>query len=68
MTPKEFKQIRESLNLTQRQLAHELDLKPKNGAQYIRMIETGVRVPSDVLLRCLELVVKMKGIEAQLKS
>ena len=58
MTPSEFKQHRIALNVTQKELANKLRLKPKYGNQYIRMIEKGKRAPSDVLLGLLELIIK----------
>lgn len=58
MTPQQFKQHRKALNLTQKQLADELGLTPKNGKQYIRMIERGIREPSGVLIRCFELLIE----------
>lgn len=58
MTPKQFKQHRKDLNLTQRELANKLRLKPKYGNQYITMIEKGKKVPSDVLIGFLELIIK----------
>ena len=54
-TPQEFKKKRKQLGLTQRQLARELGLSPKNGDVYIRKIELGKSEPSGLLLRCLEL-------------
>ena len=57
MNPKHFKQTRQALNLTQRQLAKELGLA-KNGDVYIRKVENGRGEPSGLLLRCLELYVE----------
>lgn len=57
MTPKQFKQHRLSLNLTQKQLADKLGLSPKYGDDYIRMIEKGKREPSGVLLKLFEYVI-----------
>jgi len=61
MTPKQFKQNRLSIiseltgkPITQRELAKRLGLSPKNGANYIRMIEKGKREPSNVLIKCFE--------------
>lgn len=68
MTPKQFKQIRKSIiskktgkPLTQRELASLLGMAI-NGNQYIRMIEKGKKEPSGILIRCLELVVKIQAI------
>lgn len=61
MTPNQFKQNREDLGLTQKQLASELRLA-KNGNQYIRMIEKGKKEPSGVLIRCFEFIIKDKQL------
>jgi len=73
MTPKQFKQHRKDLNLTQSQLADKLGLSIKNGGNYIRMIENGKKEPSDVLLGFLELIIKerqyisiIKGYQTQI--
>ena len=61
MTPKQFKSNRKALNLTQSELAHKLGLSPKNGANYIRMIEKGDKTPSGVLIRCFEYLIESVG-------
>ena len=74
MTPQQFKQKRKELNLTQEQLANELGLSPKNGSRQIRGIESGERKPSNLLLRCFELLFEkdkkeeQKQIESEIKS
>lgn len=60
MNPQQLKQTRKELGLTQRQLAKELGLA-KNGDVYIRKVENGRAEPSGLLLRCLELLVKVKS-------
>ncbi len=60
MTPKQFKQARKDLNLTQRQLAKELGLSEKNGDVYIRKVENGGCEPSGLLIRCFELFLKLR--------
>lgn len=62
MTPKQFKQHRKDLGLTQKQLASELGLA-KNGNQYIRMIEKGEREPSGVLIMGFERLILIEGIQ-----
>lgn len=55
-----IKQIRKQLNLTQRQLANELGLA-KNGDVYIRKVENGRAEPSGLLLKALEMFVKLNN-------
>lgn len=55
MTPKEFKQIRQNLKLSQKQLAKELGLDGKHADVYIRRIEIGKVKPSGLIVKCLEL-------------
>lgn len=57
-----IKQIRKDLGLTQRQLANELGLA-KNGDVYIRKVENGRAEPSGLLLKALEMFVKIKKLE-----
>jgi transcriptional regulator with XRE-family HTH domain len=63
MTPANFKQARKELGLTQSQLARELGLSAKNGDRYIRGIESGRDDPSGLLLKALEYLVTIKGLE-----
>lgn len=62
MNPQQLKQTRKKLGLTQRQLAKELGLA-KNGDVYIRKLENDRAQPSSLLLKCLELLVKVKNYE-----
>lgn len=55
-----IKQIRKELKLTQRQLAKELGLA-KNGDVYIRKVENGRAEPSGLLLKALEMFVKLNN-------
>ena len=57
MSPQEFKQNRQKLGLTQRQLARELGLA-KNGDVYIRKIENGRGNPSGLIIKCFELFIE----------
>ena len=58
MDSKQFKQKRQALNLTQKQLAIKLGLSEKNGGNHIRRIENNKRNPSGSLLKALELLTK----------
>ena len=58
MDSKQFKQKRQALNLTQRQLAIKLGLSEKNGGNHIRRIENNKRNASGSLLKALELLTK----------
>ena len=58
MDSKQFKQHRKDLNLTQKQLADKLGLSPKNGRNYIRMMEKGKKEPSNVLLKLFEYIIR----------
>lgn len=61
MNKEQFKKHRLSLNLTQSQLANKLGLSPKNGGNYIRMIEKGKREPSDVLIKLFGYIIRDKA-------
>lgn len=56
-----IKQIRKDLGLTQRELANELGLA-KNGDVYIRKVENGRAEPSGLLVRAIEMLVKLKHL------
>lgn len=58
----DIKQIRKVLGLTQRQLANELGLA-KNGDVYIRKVENGKTEASGLLLRAIEMLVKLKEVD-----
>ena len=62
MTPQQFLQHRKDLGLTQRELADRLGLSPKNGGNYIRMVENGKKEPSDVLIMCFEYMIINKEL------
>jgi len=59
MNKEQFKANRQSLKLSQRQLAEELGLA-KHGNTTIRRIEAGANA-SGLLLRCFELLLIIKG-------
>jgi DNA-binding transcriptional regulator YiaG len=56
LTAIEFKQKRQELKLTQKELAIDLGLSKENGDRYIREIESGKKEPSGLLLRCFQLI------------
>jgi len=57
-----IKQIRKDLGLTQRELANALGLA-KNGDVYIRKVENGRAEPSGLLVRAIEMLVKLKALD-----
>jgi transcriptional regulator with XRE-family HTH domain len=68
MTPKQFKQTRKDLNLTQRQLAKELGLSEKNGDVYIRKVENGRCEPSGLLIKCFELYCRLSRLYLKIEG
>jgi DNA-binding transcriptional regulator YiaG len=62
MTAKEFKQIRDKLNLTQQELALALGLSSKN---VISNIETGFRNPSGTVIAILKLLASLPQKDAR---
>jgi len=62
MTPSQFKQARQQLGLTQRQLANELGLSDKNGDVYIRKVENGKANPSGLLVKAMEMFCEKNGV------
>ncbi len=59
MIPKEFKQKRKDLDITQRELAKDLGLG-KNGDVTIRRIENGKANSSNLLQTCFKYYCKLK--------
>lgn len=59
MTPKQFKQKRKDLDITQRELAKDLGLA-KNGNVTIRRIENGKANSSDLLQTCFKYYILLK--------
>ena len=57
MNANKFKQARLNLNLTQSELAQKLGLG-KGGQVHISNIERGIKKPSKILLKALELLIK----------
>ena len=57
MSPDQFKQNRKALGLTQKKLGNELRVT----SRHISYIETNVRKPSGVLIKCFELLMLTKA-------